>query len=150
VSVVSQIIAAGIPTVSVAPRIARRGEGDVQECIRGCGSADLRLRCRSHPAPCPIQWWNLSARRNDEPHGRASLVWSGREDLNLRPLRPERSALPGCATPRLRNRPSEQGKRQSVTTGWGQKASHALQPLPDTSPCRRGDSLLWQDQDPNE
>jgi hypothetical protein len=32
--------------------------------------------------------------------GRASLVWSGREDLNLRPLRPERSALPGCATPR--------------------------------------------------
>ena len=27
-------------------------------------------------------------------------VWSGREDLNLRPLRPERSALPGCATPR--------------------------------------------------
>ena len=27
-------------------------------------------------------------------------VWSGREDLNLRPLRPERSALPDCATPR--------------------------------------------------
>ncbi len=26
--------------------------------------------------------------------------WSGREDLNLRPLRPERSALPSCATPR--------------------------------------------------
>ena len=31
------------------------------------------------------------------PHGQ---LWSGREDLNLRPLRPERSALPGCATPR--------------------------------------------------
>src|SRR5438067_11277034 len=26
--------------------------------------------------------------------------WSGREDLNLRPLGPEPSALPGCATPR--------------------------------------------------
>src|SRR5215210_7907057 len=27
---------------------------------------------------------------------------SGREDLNLRPPRPERGALPGCATSRLR------------------------------------------------
>ena len=27
--------------------------------------------------------------------------WSGREDLNLRPRRPERRALPSCATPRL-------------------------------------------------
>ena len=26
--------------------------------------------------------------------------WSGRRDSNPRPLRPERSALPGCATPR--------------------------------------------------
>ncbi len=33
-------------------------------------------------------------------HIGACAVWSGREDLNLRPLRPERSALPGCATPR--------------------------------------------------
>ena len=27
-------------------------------------------------------------------------VWSGREDLNLRPLAPHASALPDCATPR--------------------------------------------------
>ena len=27
-------------------------------------------------------------------------LWSGRPDLNRGPLRPERSALPGCATPR--------------------------------------------------
>ena len=27
-------------------------------------------------------------------------IWSGREDLNLRPHRPERCALPSCATPR--------------------------------------------------
>ena len=29
------------------------------------------------------------------------MEWSGRLDLNQRPLRPERSALPNCATPRL-------------------------------------------------
>ncbi len=28
------------------------------------------------------------------------LIWSGRKDLNLRPLAPHASALPGCATPR--------------------------------------------------
>ncbi len=31
---------------------------------------------------------------------RSSKKWSGREDLNLRPHRPERCALPDCATPR--------------------------------------------------
>ena len=30
-----------------------------------------------------------------------NLKWSGRRDLNPRPLAPEASALPGCATPRL-------------------------------------------------
>src|SRR5262245_49121124 len=52
------------------------------------------------------------------PHGHAKVTrvrllagseWSGREDLNLRPYRPERYALPSCATPRPRvpvgNRP---------------------------------------------
>ena len=29
-------------------------------------------------------------------------IWSGREDLNLRPLAPHASTLPGCATPRKR------------------------------------------------
>ncbi len=28
-------------------------------------------------------------------------MWSGREDLNLRPPEPHSGALPGCATPRL-------------------------------------------------
>ncbi len=27
-------------------------------------------------------------------------IWSGREDLNLRPPAPHAGALPGCATPR--------------------------------------------------
>ena len=31
---------------------------------------------------------------------RTYYVWSGREDLNLRPLEPHSSALPDCATPR--------------------------------------------------
>jgi hypothetical protein len=30
-------------------------------------------------------------------------IWSGRGDLNSRPLGPEPSALPGCATPRMSN-----------------------------------------------
>jgi hypothetical protein len=32
------------------------------------------------------------------------LFWSGREDLNLRPLEPHSSALPVCATPRQEGR----------------------------------------------
>ena len=32
--------------------------------------------------------------------GRVTKYWSGREDSNLRPLDPQSSALPGCATPR--------------------------------------------------
>jgi hypothetical protein len=32
------------------------------------------------------------------------VTWSGWPDLNRRPLRPERSALPSCATPRDRSR----------------------------------------------
>ena len=31
----------------------------------------------------------------------SSNKWSGRQDLNLRPLHPQRSALPDCATARL-------------------------------------------------
>ncbi len=30
------------------------------------------------------------------------LKWSGRQDLNLRPLVPQTSALPDCATPRTK------------------------------------------------
>ena len=33
---------------------------------------------------------------------RPTVIWSGREDLNLRPLGPHPSTLPGCATPRSR------------------------------------------------
>ena len=41
-----------------------------------------------------------------EPSGKS---WSGREDLNLRPYRPERYALPSCATPRPKGSRGEPG-----------------------------------------
>ena len=34
-------------------------------------------------------------------HAVCQVVWSGREDLNLRHPAPKAGALPGCATPRL-------------------------------------------------
>ena len=69
-------------------------------------------RCRT-AEPCR-QSWNRLLRgrlpgceivgRVRKPETRRTIVllavWSGWQDLNLRPLRPERSALPGCATPR--------------------------------------------------
>src|SRR5690606_14733798 len=56
--------------------------------------------------------WRLPAASSSEGQARGSrrpllggvltsdLYWSGWRDLNPRPLRPERSALPSCATPR--------------------------------------------------
>ena len=49
-------------------------------------------------------------------------VWSGREDLNLRLLAPEASALPGCATPRWfsnskKRRAESQGELRSLDCG---------------------------------
>src|SRR5687768_15756647 len=64
------------------------------------------------------------------------MRWSGREDLNLRPQRPERCALPGCATPRglrageaLRNRrittilPVHSGRRQDAVARPGRRVA---------------------------
>src|SRR2546430_10453016 len=39
-------------------------------------------------------------KRAASDHRTRPLTWSGWRDLNPRPLRPERSALPSCATPR--------------------------------------------------
>jgi hypothetical protein len=60
------------------------------------------------------------------PAVRASSVWSGREDSNLRPLRPERSALPGCATPR-QNQQNHKASKDCLTSE-GRNASHGLRP----------------------
>src|SRR4029077_2520960 len=55
-----------------------------------------------------------------------SAIWSGREDSNLRPLRPERSALPGCATPR-QNQQNHKVSENCLTSG-GRNASHGHRP----------------------
>ena len=55
----------------------------------------------------PPTLWSEARCSNPLSYGRMcchpsaeGLFWSGREDLNLRPRRPERRALPSCATPR--------------------------------------------------
>ena len=54
-------------------------------------------RVNLHPSPsATAQGWA------EAWNGLDWLLWSGREDLNLRPHRPERCALPSCATPRPR------------------------------------------------
>jgi hypothetical protein len=46
--------------------------------------------------------WKIPPRHFNES---CTQTWSGREDLNLRPLEPHSSALPVCATPRRESRP---------------------------------------------
>ena len=53
-------------------------------------TSDLRIRS---PLLYPAE---LQAEVSSE-----RCIWSGREDLNLRPPAPKAGALPGCATPRL-------------------------------------------------
>ena len=44
--------------------------------------------------------FNLSLKEKDSTFVKPFLFWSEWRDLNPRPLRPERSTLPNCATPR--------------------------------------------------
>ena len=52
--------------------------------------------------PAPVTGMNTSTLRNQEEE-KGRIMWSGSRDLNPGPLRPERSALPDCATPRCSN-----------------------------------------------
>lgn len=99
--------------------------------IWGANLAGKCVACRSnkaftpHPTMagtfCLMQRWrvlsgyvelNLPAPGGSHPHElqmqksllveQAFRIWSVIEDSNLRPLRPERSALPGCANHRMR------------------------------------------------
>ena len=81
---------------------ARRWQGDPSRVQGWRGSRGRRGgRCRrprlvdgaARRASC---WPGCGSR----PVPTIRWVWSGREDLNLRLHRPERCALPGCATPR--------------------------------------------------
>jgi hypothetical protein len=71
------------------PAVTTSKEGE-RRLNRGVPNSQTRSRPDPGP-PC----------RNDKQGARATFKWSGRLDLNQRPLRPERSALPNCATPRL-------------------------------------------------
>ena len=68
----------------------------------------LYIQYARHPASSTTNDERLTT--NDEPEkkpppegdGCPFSIWSGRQDSNLRPLSPEPSALPNCATPRQR------------------------------------------------
>ena len=86
--------------------------------IGAAGSIALRPHCVRPIYAFPrrkIRCWNASlnllvrrskSRSTERPqknrHAWRLIFWSGRQDLNLRPLHPQRSALPDCATARLR------------------------------------------------
>src|SRR5450432_2937663 len=56
------------------------------------------------------------------PGGSLVGEWSERQDLNLRPLDPQSSALPGCATLRCRKdrpyRESANGRQSQILPSW--------------------------------
>src|ERR1700679_91973 len=57
--------------------------------------------------------WNQKLRRREIVT--ACFNWSGRQDSNLRPPAPHASALPGCATPRPRDRMIAQKGLENLT-----------------------------------
>src|ERR1700690_878033 len=63
----------------------------------------MRKKCKREGHGGPVL-------RPGAPRGRE---WSGRRDLNSRPLAPQASALPGCATSRWNPLP------RLTTTAWG-------------------------------
>ena len=77
-------------------------------------------------------WGVPVASLKEEAPGCNRVVWSGRKDLNLRPLRPERSALPGCATPR-------QGDSQKTGTGLSYKMGVKRKPCASATPGQ----VIW-------
>src|SRR5690606_31999656 len=67
------------------PRADRRGSG-CRWCLPAASSSEGQARGSRRPLLGGVLT--------------SDLYWSGWRDLNPRPLRPERSALPSCATPR--------------------------------------------------
>lgn len=56
---------------------------------------------RIHHSTLVIEACQEAGEKKGSRHTVLDLSKSGREDLNLRPLVPHTSALPGCATPRI-------------------------------------------------
>ena len=57
----------------------------------------LRMRCSTNWAKVALRWWCKIVWKAPSLWGG---FWSGWEDSNFRPPRPERGALANCATPR--------------------------------------------------
>ena len=76
--------------------------------------------------------------QNKKAIPRFNVQWSGRQDLNLRPLAPHASALPSCATSRLihynKSIPKIKGPKPFIFTlqviPWGPMALKPLVLLP--------------------
>jgi len=69
--------------------------GVVQADPRGAAAAGGEPRMTTAVLRCCTDGKGAASELRTRP-----LTWSGWRDLNPRPLRPERSALPSCATPR--------------------------------------------------
>jgi hypothetical protein len=86
---------------------------------------------RPEPAPhaeCPstaLPGRELTHVSGLDPPGRTLEVWSGREDLNLRPPGPEPGALPGCATPRQVTESAQTGKARNLACRQGRQTQYA-------------------------
>ncbi len=79
--------------------------GRCQRITRHCGPLlpQRSLALLESNLPAPGSSHPLQAAESKKPARRlVFLNWSVIEDSNLRPLRPERSALPGCANHRMR------------------------------------------------
>ena len=120
--------AAGSPRAP-APAPAEEGEVDVEENrlqhrIEDRSSADCSDFARAAgggllPAGRPVAVESNAAAREGGTRGKPSVspaIQSGCPDLNWGPLRPERSALPGCATPRARKGYRLTGRRADPAT----------------------------------
>ena len=108
---------AGLPRPSLAqtPRPARsQRHHDYGDRVPQADSPRARPRCcgdgsdlRDRRARCLVTHLVTQHAKGHVASGwLVAVTWSGWPDLNRRPLRPERSALPSCATPRRPRRES--------------------------------------------
>ena len=66
----------------------------------------LRVLVRDAHAGCYMRCYIRRENALPDSLREGSSIWSGREDLNLRPPEPHSGALPGCATARCTDLPS--------------------------------------------
>ena len=88
----------GEPRTMTRSAICSTGDVDLSECCLSAAWLDRRAQRSSREATPPRP--SMQVRSGSV----ISTKQSGWRDLNPRPLRPERSALPSCATPRMKPR----------------------------------------------